>query len=102
MGSYSDSTSYIWSRNSAFTGGTYHYDFGGWKRFEEGDEVFLMFEPVAKKLTMKVNRFGKNRSFELQCDNIDEAYIHIHLWYPGDQVTLDEMTAEEQIDYFGC
>merc|ERR1712157_19264 len=99
--SYLDATSYVWDSYGAWTGGTQNRGLGGWKRFEEGDEVFLMYEPKMKKLTMKVKRLGKDTSFELECDNINEPYIHIFLWWWGDQVTLDEMTAEEQIDYFG-
>jgi len=99
--SYSDTTSYIWVSGGAYIGGTYHKGFGGWNGFKEDDEVFSMFEPEIKKLTMKVKRLGKNRSFELQCDKIDEAYIYIDFYYSGDQVTLDEMKAEEQFDYVG-
>merc|ERR1712157_164192 len=86
--SYADATSYVWFKSGAYIGGAYHIGFGGWNGFEEGDEAFFLFEPEVKKLTMKVKRFGKNRSFELQCDKIDEAYIHIFLPSTGDEITL--------------
>merc|ERR1712129_335698 len=59
-------TCYSWAYFGAYIGGHYNSQYGDWKYFESGDEIFFKYEPKSKTLTMKVRRLRKDQTFILK------------------------------------